>query len=1022
MPTDPPRSGNPSLRLLETFSRRIPASRQALRDNAPALRLYSCCEDGAVSYLALAGCSAEDPVEYLARFSPDMYDALCACLERESLYLDLERENASPGLAEKTPSEVGAVLEGLSVVSAFPKRRVDIDAAQGLVSVVLCAGKGSRMRSKDLHKVCFPIAGKPAINRLLDQLETAGIREHVVVVGEKGRQVVREIGEVRDNAAFVYQINQNGTGNAAKQAAHLLRAQGYAGDVLIVPGDKIFEETALDRLLRTHRDTGADVSLMVADKRWWPDSGRIVHDRRGRPVDIVEKRDIQRMILSKRLLDRAGENGRLTAEEIRETIRAEIPSESKARLMFPELFEHLDHDDTVSGEELDRFLPSSGREYIVPGSDGSVHLSGEELERETPVVNAFVYLLSAEALYRTIFSLGTENAQKEEYLTDVIRMLARDPEREWKIIPTPVRDEFEVMSFNNPEELLRIEEYYTAREAALSSRDRSCERIEACLRERAVRPVTEWERIFEEFGPEVKAVFRKIYGDRPDLLEERRGAYREGLRKFIRVYGAHHPVVISRSPGRINLMGRHVEHRGGYTNYMAISREVVLVAGVREDDGIELHNVDSDSFRPRSFSIGKELAALPWDEWLNMINSEKVLEIIRASRGDWSNYFRAAALRLQEKFKGRLLYGFNGVLSGKIPLAAGLSSSSAVVVAAAEALTFINGLSIQPNDFVDMCGEGEWFVGTRGGSGDHAAMKFAEKGSIIHMGFHPIRVESVVPFPSGYMLFILQSHQSARKSDNAMQVFNEKVATYEVAQALVNARFPHLRERIVHLRDINAETLGGRPHEIYDILLALPDRISREELANGLEPGDRERLERVFASHREPQGGYEARRVALYGLAEIQRARAVSALLRSGDMEELGRLMRISHDGDRVSRLDDRGIRVPHDNSAPDSLIRGLRDRLESGDRTASLEFQPGGYGCSTPLIDEMVDTALAIPGVAGAQLSGAGLGGCIMALVREDAAETFRRAMTESFYARHDLAPSVEICFPIEGSGIVTV
>lgn len=1019
MLSDSKRSNTPSLHLMETFSR---TGRTPLPGECVPLRIYEYTGNGMTSHLALAGSAPEDPMDYLASFSPEMYDSLLNCLARGSMFLDLDRENAAISFAEGLHAEASALAEGFAAISAFPKRQVDVKAAKGLVSVILCAGKGSRMRSKDLHKVCFPVAGKPAVNRLLDQLETAGIREHVVVVGEKGRQVVRTIAEVRDNAAFVYQVNQNGTGNAAKQAAYLLRAQEYEGDVLIIPGDKMFEVSALERLLRTHRESGADVSLMVADKKWWPDSGRIVHDRRGRPVDIVEKRDVQRMILSGRLLERVGQKGQLTADEIREAIRTELPSESKARLMFPDLMEYLDGNDTVSAEELNRLIPSAGREYIVPGNDGGVRLSGEELERTTPVINAFVYLISAKALYRAIFSLGTENAQKEEYLTDVIRMLARDPEHEWKIIPVPVRDEFEVMSFNNPEELLRIEERYNARESVLSRQDRSCERIEAGLRESAVRPATEWVRILEEFGPEVRAVFRKTYGDRSDLLDERREAYLQALRKYIRVFGAHHPVVISRSPGRVNLMGRHVEHRGGYTNYMAISREVILVAGVREDDIIELHNMDASNFRPRNFSIGDELAQLPWDEWLNMINSEKVLEIIRSSRGDWSNYFRASALRLQEKYKGRLLYGFNGVLSGKIPLAAGLSSSSAVVVAAAEALTFINGLSIQPNDFVDMCGEGEWFVGTRGGSGDHAAMKFAEKGSIIHMGFHPIRVETVVPFPTGYVLFILQSHQSARKSENAMQVFNEKVATYEVAQTLVKARFPHLRERIVHLRDINAENLGLRPHEIYDILLALPDRISRKELLESLEPEEHERMERVFSSHQEPMGGYEARRVALYGLAEIRRAMVAADLLRGGDMEGLGRLMCISHDGDRVSCLDEQGNRVPYDNSATETLVRDLRDRMAAGDSSASLEYQPGGYACSTPLIDEMVDTALSIPGVMGTQLSGAGLGGCIMALVREDAAERFSQSMTDSFYARHDLDPSVEICFPIEGSGVVAV
>ncbi len=69
-----------------------------------------------------------------------------------------------------------------------------------------------------------------------------------------------------------------------------------------------------------------------------------------------------------------------------------------------------------------------------------------------------------------------------------------------------------------------------------------------------------------------------------------------------------------------------------------------------------------------------------------------------------------------------------------------------------------------------------------------------------------------------------------------------------------------------------------------------------------------------------------------------------------------------------------------------------------------------------------MVDTALAIPGVLGAQLSGAGLGGCIMALVREDAADSFHRTMADTFYVKHDIPPSIETCFPIEGSGVLMI
>ncbi|MFC1650038.1 galactokinase family protein, partial [Candidatus Latescibacterota bacterium] len=643
---------------------------------------------------------------------------------------------------------------------------------------------------------------------------------------------------------------------------------------------------------------------------------------------------------------------------------------------------------------------------------------GDELETATTVSNAAVYLFRGEAFYNSIFALTADNAQNEEYLTDVVRILSSDQSGKWKIITVRTKDYHEVMAFNNPEELLKIEDYYNSKESGNNSH--SC--FPAAGREGAVHSVGEWLRMFDEFSPKAKKCFVDVYGDNDEIINERREGYIHALEKFIKVYGNNNNVIIVRSPGRVNLMGRHIEHRGGYTNYITINREMLLVAGLRGDDIIDIHNVDSRSFRPRRFSIGDEIARLPWDEWLTMINSETVLDMIRASRGDWSNYFKASALRLQEKCKDHVLKGFNGVLSGRIPLAAGLSSSSAVVVSAAEAMTNINGLSFVHKDFVDLCGEGEWFVGTRGGSGDHAAMKYGEKDNILHMGFCEVRVEDVIPFPAGYRLMVLQSHQHARKSAGAMQIFNEKVATYEVAHEIIKHRYPRFNDRLDYFRDINAENLGLKPYEIYDILLSVPERITRKELLAFLDNNACERMERIFASHHKPEGGYQARSVALYGLAEIERAREFARLTKNGQIENAALIMNISHDGDRVTKLDRHGKRIPYNNEAPDSYISTLRENLKNGDRSAELYRQPGGYGCSTAMIDEMVDTALSVEGVIGAQLSGAGLGGCVMALVKDDYIDCFTEHMTKHFYDKHRLKPQIYLTTPIAGSGIVTL
>lgn len=69
-----------------------------------------------------------------------------------------------------------------------------------------------------------------------------------------------------------------------------------------------------------------------------------------------------------------------------------------------------------------------------------------------------------------------------------------------------------------------------------------------------------------------------------------------------------------------------------------------------------------------------------------------------------------------------------------------------------------------------------------------------------------------------------------------------------------------------------------------------------------------------------------------------------------------------------------------------------------------------------------MVDIACSVPGVAGAQIAGAGLGGCIMILARKDAVATLRRALASQYYRPNDLTPDIINCVPVEGAGLVKV
>ena len=136
-------------------------------------------------------------------------------------------------------------------------------------------------------------------------------------------------------------------------------------------------------------------------------------------------------------------------------------------------------------------------------------------------------------------------------------------------------------------------------------------------------------------------------------------------------------------------------------------------------------------------------------------------------------------------------------------------------------------------------------------------------------------------------------------------------------------------------------------------------------------------------------------------------------------MKKFGELINISHDGDRVTKLVD-GRRVHTNNSYPDERIDALINDLQSGDaeRTSRAELwrQGGGYNVSLPELDTLVDITLETKGVVGAGLVGAGMGGCIVAIVEEKHARQLIENMAEKYYQPRNLPVKAEIITPVGG------
>lgn len=153
-------------------------------------------------------------------------------------------------------------------------------------AVVLAAGQGSRMKSK-LYKVLHPVAGKPMVGHVIDQVEATGASEIVTIVGFGAEKVKDYLGN-RTNYAI--QEEQLGTGHAVIQAeTHLKDKEGIT---LVICGDTpLLTAETLNNLFDYHQEKGAKATILTAHAQNPTGYGRVIRNEQNSVEKIVEQKD-----------------------------------------------------------------------------------------------------------------------------------------------------------------------------------------------------------------------------------------------------------------------------------------------------------------------------------------------------------------------------------------------------------------------------------------------------------------------------------------------------------------------------------------------------------------------------------------------------------------------------------------------------------------------------------------------------------------------------------------------------------
>lgn len=224
-------------------------------------------------------------------------------------------------------------------------------------------------------------------------------------------------------------------------------------------------------------------------------------------------------------------------------------------------------------------------------------------------------------------------------------------------------------------------------------------------------------------------------------------------------------------PGRVEVLGKHTDYAGGRSLLCAAELGLAMAVIPRTDRVLRVIDVTSGDRAEAELSPS-----------------------LAAPRGHWSTYPFTVASRVALNFSGAL-HGADIAFASDLPQAAGMSSSSALVVATFLALSTVNDLASRPEyrDIADLDRLAEYLgavengrsygalfgdrgVGTAGGSEDHTAILAARSNALSQYRFAPSRFERAVPFPADRVLVIGVSGVRAEKAGGAMADYNRAAA------------------------------------------------------------------------------------------------------------------------------------------------------------------------------------------------------------------------------------------------------
>ncbi|KAL8838762.1 MAG: hypothetical protein Q9170_002011 [Blastenia crenularia] len=486
-------------------------------------------------------------------------------------------------------------------------------------------------------------------------------------------------------------------------------------------------------------------------------------------------------------------------------------------------------------------------------------------------------------------------------------------------------------------------------------------------------------------------------------------------RQFKEKYGRK-ATFVARSPGRVNLIGEHIDYSLYEVLPMAIAADVLIAVDVTTSDESESKGVDAvipmANTNPRKHRSSE--CTIPY-------NGEADID---ATVHEWTNYFKAgfngAIDLLRKEDPSFSPCSMDVLVDGNVPAGGGLSSSAAFVCASALAVLRANGRdSIQKKQLVELAIVSERAVGVNSGGMDQSASVFSVKGDALSVSFSPQLYAEAIPFPKidpPVTFMIAQSFVTSDKHVTAQRCYNLRVVECTLAAEMV------AKDLGLQLKDDSGplrRSLRGLQHAYF--AGGVTDRIPPVDLGDPQTPYKEQLgiMLSLVSELLEFERAYTRKEIAINLSVSI-------STLEKKYMTEFPVDAELFMLGKRAQHVFSEALRViafkellqDPDSATNSDLLPRLGD-LMNETQTSCRDI----YECSCPEIDELCDIAREA-GAYGSRLTGAGWGGCTVHLVPKDKVEVIRDAWIEKYYRAREpdissekLQEAVVVSEPGQGS-----